>query len=381
MNQDSIRQEIDKIDEAMVELFCKRMGVSEQIAQFKKENVLPVRDIKRERELLSRIMELAGDELAEYAATVYKTILTVSRSHQNTKLGRKSRTYEKITSVLEQTPNLFPQRATVACQGTVGAFSEIACEKLFKMPNIMYFNSFGNVFRAVESGMCQYGVLPIENSTAGSVNKIYDLMISHNFCIVRGIRLRVSHNLLAKRGIKLEDIKQIISHEQAINQCSDFLESLKQVTVTESENTATAAQLVAQSEQGDIAAIASGNCVDHYGLCCLKSSIQNRGDNFTRFICISKEPQIFPGADKTSIMMTLSHQPGTLSNVLTKFSTLGINLTKLESRPLPEREFEFMFYFDIEASVYSPEFERLFNDLESESESFRYLGTYSEIVG
>jgi chorismate mutase/prephenate dehydratase len=381
MNLDALRHELNSIDDSMVELLCKRMGVSEQVAAYKKENGLPVRDANRERELLLRIMELAGDELAEYAATVYKTILAVSRSHQNDRIGSKSPTYEKMKSVLAQTPDLFPQRTTVACQGTVGAFSEIACEKLFKMPNIMHFNSFGSVFRAVESGMCQYGVLPIENSTAGSVNKIYDLMISHNFSIVRGVRLRVSHNLLAKPGVKLEEIRQIYSHEQAISQCSDFLESLKQVKVTESENTATAAQFVSQSERRDVAAIASSSCANHYGLSCLKSSIQNSGVNFTRFICISKEPQIFPGADKTSVMMTLPHQPGSLSYVLTKFSTLGINLTKLESRPLPEREFEFMFYFDIDASVYSPEIERLFKDLETESESFRYLGTYSEIIG
>ena len=137
---------------------------------------------------------------------------------------------------------------------------------------------------------------------------------------------------------------------------------------------------MAKSERTDVAAISSYNCVELYGLERLAADIQDRSNNYTRFICISKNPEIYPGADRTSLMMTLPHKPGALYNVLSKFYALGINLRKLESRPLPDREFEFMFYFDLECSVYAPEMERIFRDLEEESEHFRYLGTYNEVI-
>lgn len=381
MSLEQMREEINQIDQELVDLFRRRMELSKSIGAYKQANQLPVQDPARERELLGRVAEQAGEELSEYAQSVYQTILAVSRSYQNAESTRRSGTYQQIQAMLEKTPELFPQRSSVACQGVEGAFSQLACQRLFKLPNIMFFQSFEHVFKAVESGMCQFGVLPIENSTAGSVNKIYDLMLEHNFFIVRSARLKVSHNLLVKPGVKLEDIREIYSHEQAINQCSDFLGTLKDVKITVCENTAVAAQMVSQSDRKDIAAISSRLCAEHYSLQRLKTSVQNQGSNYTRFICISKTPQIYPGADKTSIMMIVPHRPGSLSHILTKFSILGINLTKLESRPLPEREFEFMFYFDLEASVYAPEMERLFLDLESECETIRYLGSYSEIIG
>ena len=381
MSLEQMREEINQIDQELVDLFRRRMELSKSIGAYKQANQLPVQDPARERELLGRVAEQAGEELSEYAQSVYQTILAVSRSYQNAESTRRSGTYQQIQAMLEKTPELFPQRSSVACQGVEGAFSQLACQRLFKLPNIMFFQSFEHVFKAVESGMCQFGVLPIENSTAGSVNKIYDLMLEHNFFIVRSARLKVSHNLLVKPGVKLEDIREIYSHEQAINQCSDFLGTLKDVKITVCENTAVAAQMVSQSDRKDIAAISSRLCAEQYSLQRLKTSVQNQGSNYTRFICISKTPQIYPGADKTSIMMIVPHRPGSLSHILTKFSILGINLTKLESRPLPEREFEFMFYFDLEASVYAPEMERLFLDPESECETIRYLGSYSEIIG
>ena len=381
MSLEQMREEINQIDQELVDLFRRRMELSKSIGAYKQANQLPVQDPARERELLGRVAEQAGEELSEYAQSVYQTILAVSRSYQNAESTRRSGTYQQIQAMLEKTPELFPQRSSVACQGVEGAFSQLACQRLFKLPNIMFFQSFEHVFKAVESGMCQFGVLPIENSTAGSVNKIYDLMLEHNFFIVRSARLKVSHNLLVKPGVKLEEITEIYSHEQAINQCSDFLGTLKDVKITVCENTAVAAQMVSQSDRKDIAAISSRLCAEQYSLQRLKTSVQNQGSNYTRFICISKTPQIYPGADKTSIMMIVPHRPGSLSHILTKFSILGINLTKLESRPLPEREFEFMFYFDLEASVYAPEMERLFLDLESECETIRYLGSYSEIIG
>ena len=379
-NLEELRGQIDEIDQQMVELFKARMEAASQVAEYKKEKGLPVLDAGRERALLGKIADQAGEELADYAQSMYRTILSASRSYQNGKIGLGSKVYNGIREAISATPNLFPQRPTVACQGVEGAYSQIACDRLFKSPTIMYFQTFDHVFKAVESGMCQYGILPIENSTAGSVKAVYDLMLSHNFSIVRSARLKICHNLLTKHGTRLEDIKEVFSHEQAINQCADYLAGLKGVKVTVVENTAMASKMVAESERTDVAALSSRFCAELYGLKILQENVQDQDNNYTRFICISKRPEIYPGADRTSLMMTLPHKPGSLYNVLAKFYALNINLQKLESRPLPGREFEFMFYFDIEASVYAPEVERLFRDLEAESEQLRYLGTYNEVI-
>ena len=377
---EQLRGQIDQIDDKIIALFKERMQVSDKIALVKKEYDMPTLAPGRERALLARVAEEAGEEFADYTESLFRTIMAASRSYQNIRSGKKSAVYESVKEALENTPQLFPQRAMVACQGIEGAYSQIACDSIFKSPSIMYFKSFDNVFKAVESGMCQYGILPIENSTAGSVNTIYDLMLRHNFSIVRSARLKVSHNLLAKYGTKLSDVKEIFSHEQAINQCAGFLASMKGVKVTVVENTAVAAKMVAESGDPGVAALSSRFCAEHYGLQTLQANVQDQDNNYTRFICISKKPEIYPGADRTSFMMIISHKPGSLYNVLSKFYALGINLRKLESRPLPYREFEFMFYFDIESSVYAPEMEKLFLDLESESEEFRYLGTYNEVI-
>ncbi len=377
---EQLRGDIDAIDRQIVDLMKRRMETVAQVAEYKKANNMPVLDTSRERALLSKVGQEAGEELADYVQSMYRTIMAASRSYENGKLGRGSKVYDGIKKAMEETPQLFPQRPTVACQGIEGAYSQIACDRLFKAPSIMYFQSFDHVFKAVESGMCQYGILPIENSTAGSVNAVYDLMIRHNFSIVRSARLKVSHNLLAKPGTKLEDIRDVYSHEQALHQCAGYLAGLKNVAVHVVENTAVAARMVAQSDRSDVAALSSRFCAEQYDLEIVRDNVQDQDNNYTRFICISKKPEIYPGADRTSLMMTLPHKPGTLYNVLAKFYALNINLQKLESRPLPSREFEFMFYFDVEASVYAPEMEKLFRDLEAESEQLRYLGTYHEVI-
>ena len=224
------------------------------------------------------------------------------------------------------------------------------------------------------------GVIPLENSSAGSVNEVYDLMMKHRFRIVRSIRLKVDHNLLVKPGTRKEDIREIYSHEQAISQCSEYLKQFPNAKIIPCENTAIAAKRVSESENANKAAIASSLCAKLYHLSMLSESIQNEGNNTTRFICISKQIEIYPGADRTSLMMVLPHEPGALYKVLSRFYALGINLIKLESRPIPERNFEFMFYFDLETSVYSPQFLQLMGELESLCERFSYLGSYGEVV-
>ena len=307
-------------------------------------------------------------------------LFELSRSYQSKRNEVLSALYQQIHNAIENTPKLFPTAPMVACQGVEGAYAQIACEKIFQNPFIMYFKNFDGVFSAIEKGLCQYGILPIENSTAGSVKKVYDLMIHHKFSIVRTFRLKIDHNLLANPGADMTTIKEIYSHEQAINQCSAFLAKLPGVKIIPVENTAVAAQMVASSGRTDVAAISSRSCMDLYCLVTVASSIQDEGNNRTRFICISKNLEIYPGSDKTSIMMILNHRPGALYRVLARLYALGINVTKLESRPLPDRDFEFMFYFDLETSIYSEEFVQLICELDELCEEFTYLGSYCEVV-
>ena len=380
MDLKELRAQIDDIDDALVKLFCKRMDIAAQVADYKKENGLPIFVPAREREKLQDVSQKAGPEMAAYTRTLYSMLFELSRSYQKKRNGGNPELYEKISQAIRETPALFPQEAMVACQGVEGAYSQLACEKIFKSPMIRYFETFDQVFNAIDQGLCKYGVLPIENSTAGSVTKVYDLMLQHDFYIVRSFCLKIDHNLLAAPGTKLEDIREIYSHEQAISQCGGFLHSLKNVHVVAVANTAVAAQMVASSGRRDVAAISSRSCMELYGLQNLASSIQDKGNNRTRFICISKNMEIYPGADKTSIMMVLNHKPGALYKVLARIYALGINVTKLESRPIPERDFEFMFYFDLETSIYSQEFQELMGELGDFCEEFKYLGSFSEVV-
>ena len=380
MDIQELRSQIDEIDDQLVKLFCQRMDVAAKVADYKRENNMPILVPARERQILADVAEKAGEEMGNYTRVLYSMLFELSRSYQSKRNMVLSPLHEQIEKSIETTPKLFPQAPMVACQGVEGAYSQIACEKIFKSPFIMYFKNFEGVFTAIEKGLCQYGILPIENSTAGSVNKVYDLMIKHNFSIVRTFRLKVDHNLLAKAGTKLADIKEIYSHEQAISQCATFLNTLPGVKVIPVENTAVAAQMVAQSERNDVAALSSRSCAELYNLACLAPSVQDKGNNHTRFICISRNLEIYPGSDKTSIMMVLPHRPGSLYRVLARLYTLGINVTKLESRPIPDREFEFMFYFDLETSIYSEEFVQLMCELDDLCEEFKYLGSYSEVV-
>ena len=380
MELSEYRARIDAIDDEMVRLFAERMEVAAGIAAYKKENNLPVLDMRREKEKLLQIAEKTPEGLKDYAVSLYSLIFELSRSCQSRLLGTKSELTEQIETALKETPPLFPGHAVVACQGVEGSYQQLACERLFKLPNIFYFASFGAVFSAIEKGLCQYGVIPVENSTAGSVNAVYDLMMKHNCRIVRSVRLKIDHNLLVKPGTKWEDVKEIYSHEQAISQCAAFLQQHPGIRVVPCENTAVAAKMVADSSRRDIAALSSRECMRLYNLEALAESVQDQGNNHTRFICISKDLEIYPGADRSSLMLTLPHQPGSLYKLLSRFYALGINMNKLESRPMPERNFEFMFYFDLETSVYSPEFRQLMAELPSLCDSFSYLGSYSEVI-
>lgn len=376
---DDYRKELDQIDEQMVQLLERRMRTAERIAQYKIENNVPVLDALREREILDRITRNATPDMAFYTRTMYSNIMEMSKDHQRKAVQQDTPLVKSIKQALEDTPKVFPATATIACAGVLGAYAQQACDKLFKMPQIMYMKNFNGVFAAIENGLCQYGVIPVENSTAGSVNQIYDLMMKYSFYIVKSVKLKIDHSLLAKRGTKIEDIKEIYSHEQAILQCDDYLKKFPNAAVILCDTTADAAKLVADSNRSDVAALASYSCGQLYGLECLEEDVQDQGNNYTRFICISKNLEIYPGADKASLKIEVSHKPGSLYAVLSRFNSLGINIFKLESRPIPKRDFDYMFYFDIDAAVYSEEFIRLMNQLDELTHDFKYLGSYMEI--
>ena len=213
---DDYRRELDQIDREIVEKLEERMRTAEKIAVYKKENALPVLDALREREKIDQITEMAAEDMASYTRILYNTIMEMSKDHQRKVLQIESPVVQAIKKALEETPKVFPAKATVACQGVEGAYSQQACEKLFKMPKIMFMKNFNGVFAAINQGLCQYGILPLENSTAGSVNQIYDLMMKYNFYIVKSVKLKIDHSLLAKKGVKKEDVREIFSHEQAI---------------------------------------------------------------------------------------------------------------------------------------------------------------------
>lgn len=378
MNLEECRKKIDHIDDQMAELFKERMYLATDVARYKKENGLNVLNREREREILDRMTEKNGEELAIYTKVFFNTLFDLSRSAQVKLVAQETALEKKIRAAIVKTAPLFPQKAVVACQGVEGSYSQQICDKMFALPSIMYFSNFESVFNAVDKGLCKYGILPIENSSYGSVNEVYDLMKKYRFSIVRSSKLKINHSLLANEGARLEDIREIYTHEQALGQCSDFMNAHKEIRFKSCENTAVAAKRVAESGRKDLAAISSMACARLYGLSPLQHDIQNSDDNYTRFICIGKELQIFPGANKISLMMAIPHTPGSLYQTVAKFASLGLNICKIESRPILGTDFAFMFYFDIDASVYAPEVLQFLGDLKGYCDPFVFLGAYSE---
>lgn len=374
------RKKIDSIDKELVKLFCERMETAKDIAAYKKENNMPVFDGERERALLNNIEDMAGEH-GDAARRLYGSLLELSRMYQNKMLKGASQLSESIENAVKNTPQLFPEKAVVACQGVEGAHSAHACEKIFEKPSIMYFKSFEAVFQAVGNGLCKYGVVPLENSSAGSVNQIYSLMAKYKFSIVRSTKMHIEHSLVVNEGASLSDITEIYSHPQAISQSSEFLAGLsKDVKIIPCENTAIAAKKVADSKSKNIGAICSEECSGQYGLEVLVNKVQNSANNYTRFICFSKDLEIYPGADKTSLLLKVPHKAGALYNIMAVFYSLGINILKLESRPIPESDFEFMFYFDLDVPVYSDKLSLAIDQLVQSlgTNNIKYLGSYRE---
>ena len=380
MELSEIRKEIDAVDEEMTKLFVRRMACADQVAAAKRGTGKPVLDPGREREILAKVAERVGPALESEGKLLFSTLLSVSRGRQRAQLADDGMFAKTMAEAMSATPAIFPSKANVACPGAEGGYSQQAAVAFVKFPSLFYFRDFESVFTAVEEGMCEYGVLPIENSTAGSVTQVYDLMAKHDFKIAKALKLRIRHVLLAPKGVKLADVKEIASHPQALAQCAEFLKAHQGVRTVPASNTAAAAAELAKSGRKDAAVIASRECAELYGLDILADDISDTTSNFTRFICISRKTEIYPDANKFSLMMSLSHRPGSLADILIRFGAVGVNLTKLESRPVPGSDFEFRFIFDFEASPHDVRVVKLLSSLASdpEVEHFTFLGAYAE---
>ncbi|MBR3107576.1 MAG: chorismate mutase [Clostridia bacterium] len=379
MNLQEIRGKLDAIDNELIGLFSRRMNLVRDVAAYKQEKNLPILDTRREREIINRVSLMAGEDLEHYAKLLYQTLFSVSRAYQLKQQGAETTLSMELEKAATGAQKKMPERVMVACQGTEGAYSQKATERMFAFPQILYMNTFNDVFNAVEKGMCPFGVLPIENTTAGSVTQVYDLMEKHHFHIVCAARQKIDHRLLARPGVKLQDVREVVSHDQALRQCSAFFAAHPSVKATPMENTAVAAAFAARSERKDLAAIASRTCEQLYGLETLSDSVSDTENNSTRFICIAKDLTVYEGANKISLMLTAAHQPGSLYRLLSLISVMGLNLTKLESRPIPGKDFEFRFFFDIEASILDPAVRGLIGQLKQEADQLVFLGNYEEL--
>ena len=378
MELSEIRTKIDAVDDQLLDLFLERMHLSEEVAAYKNEHRLPILNKERERAILAKVTEKSGDK-ERYAYHLFSTLFELARSRQAELIDAPTKVGAQIKASLADMNEVFPQTGLVACQGVEGANSQVACDRLLPRGNIVYVKTFQAVVSAVESGLCKFGVLPIENSSNGSVRAVYELLQDHNLTIVRSTRLCIRHELLALPGVKMGDITEIYSHEQAIGQCSKFLNSLNGVRVIPCDNTAVAAKMVAERGDRHVAAISSHPCAALYGLETVSDEIQDSDNNYTRFICVTKDPVIYAGASRISLIIACDNKPGALYEILSKLAALGINMTKLESCPVTGRNFEFIFFLELEASVQEPGVLAMLEELERSCAGFHFLGNYAEV--
>ncbi len=371
------RNKIDFIDDEIAALYIKRMELAKEVAANKRSSGLPIENPEREKQIVSRVTSCMPEDIKVFGKQMFGTLFETSKAYQYRMIDAPVKS--ELREAVGNGEQPFPVQASVACQGVAGAYSCIAADRLFPIADVSCFRTWDAVFSAVEKGLCEFGVLPIENSTAGSVIGVYDLMRKHKFYIARSIKLRVKHYLLARSDAHIEDVREVASHDQALAQCASFLSSLGDIKITRCDNTASAAKLVAESGRDDIACIASKECADIYGLKALKAGVNDIGNNYTRFIAISKKLRVYKGANRISVTVNLAHEAGSLNKILNRFSTLGLNLTKLESRPIPDSPFEFTFYFDFEADARTAEVQNLLAEIEEKADDFAFLGAYEEM--
>lgn len=370
------RRRIDAIDREIVELFERRMHIVEDVAAYKQATGKAVYDREREAEKIAAALEYAEDEFKQFIPPLFGLIMEMSRACQHRLL--QDGPAAPLPEAVPEASAALPDAARVACQGVQGAYSHIAAKALFSQVDVVFCDTWASVCDRVEDGSAAFGVLPLENSTAGTVARVYDLLSERGLFIAASLTLRIEHDLLAKPGCRLEDVREVVSHEQALRQCEGFIASLAGARATACENTAMAARTVAESPRSDLAAVASSECARLWGLVPLARSVQDESDNYTRFVCVSRALRRAPDADRSSFLLVLPHEPGSLYRVLARIAALGVNLLKLESRPIPGRCFDFMFYVDIACVPGTAPFDDIVAQVSLLCERFCYLGSYRE---
>lgn len=374
---DKIRKLLDTADRKIIEALAERQQLIREVSSYKIEETKDIRDIDREEQLLNRINDLAREAGLDryFAEQLFRDII------------RHSVRYQTHTLVDHQNERTAQETVSVAYQGTEGAFSHQAAfrhfEERYEQVDCYGYDTFQQAAEAVEKKEVDYAILPIENTTAGSINATYDILGEGNLHIVGEEALRIIHCLLAIEDVPLERIRRIMSHPQALAQCSRFLSTMHRCKVESYLDTAMSAKKVV--EDGDLsqAAIAGSYAAQLYGLQILKRDIANQSENFTRFVIVSREPihcdpQI---PSKTSLVMVTTHDKGALINCLNVLGEHDIRMTKLESRPKPNEPWKYMFYLDIEGNVDNPDTNTALKEMSKRASSLKVLGSYPAQVG
>lgn len=368
-----IRQEINQIDEKLIKLFKQRMDCAKEVGNYKKLNDIPVLNQNRENEILDAVAEKGG-EYGASARLLYSNIMELSRALQHNIVGSGQELKKVIANAEADLPM---SEIKVAYQGIKGANGYEATLRLFPKGEPISYKTFEDVFEAVANDEVSYGVLPVENSTAGSVSAVYDLILKHRFYIVGAFDLKIDYCLAGLKQSELGDIEKVWTHPQSISQCENYI-GKKDFEATPMSNTAVAARAVAKEKRLNVAAICSYKAAEEYGLKVLDNHIQDNDSNTTRFIVISKKLYIPENADKISLCFSLPHISGSLYSVLCRFNSLGFNLTKIESRPIEGSQFEYLFYLDFTGNVHSENATNLICQLSAEMPNFSFLGNYTE---
>lgn len=383
---DALRQKIDEIDQKMVQLYEERMDTCREVGMYKLRNQMPILDSSREADVLRKKADLIHNpEMRPYVIALYEQIMAQSRMIQTKLINAwspaKQRAYGEYQEALHLS-KWFPESDRVIYQGQPGAYGEEA--------TIQYFGedcdrtnarSFEGVFIAIREGLGGYGVLPIENSSTGSINDVYDLLGKYGCYIVGETTVQVEHCLMGVPGSSLGSITDVYSHEQGFFQCRDFLKDFPQWNQNIEANTAASAKMVANMKDPRKAAIASRRAAKIYGLDILAERINSNNNNYTRFVVVAEKPCYAEKADKVSVVFTVPHTEGSLHRILSVFAANGLNLLKLESRPIPGKSWEYNFFADFTGNLRLEGMDDVIHQLIDETLSFRILGNYQKSEG
>lgn len=373
---ETLRNEIDKIDSRLLPLFLERMDLCREVAEYKRSVNMPVLDRERERIVLeTKIKQLQNPERANEVYKFFSGIMSISRDAQNLTLSERKKNLnlkELLSSV-----SSFQTNPKIVYQGTEGAYSEEAAIQYFGAEcNRFHTNTWEEACLAIHDGKANYAILPIENSYTGAISDVIDLLGAHKLYIVGETDVAVRHCLLAIPGTKKEEITTIYSHEQGFLQCREFLKTLPGVTCQTCLNTAVSAKMVSESKDHNKGAIASKRNAELYGLEILEENINFSAANTTRFVVVGAQPEIHADCNKISIAFTLPHESGTLYGVLSTFARGGLNLMKIESRPIHERNFEYMFYVDFTGNLLDHHVQTIIENVLGQTLEFKLLGNY-----